>query len=484
MIFFYISQPSVYHSLRSVLRLFLLFAALQPALAMQNAVHASSIIESKINAYETKGKYLTIKDVTSRKGISIWVVEDHSLPVISLRFAFSGSGSMHDTVEKQGLARLVSNTMDEGAGDMDSHAFQKTLSDHAITLRFDASRDNYSGHVKTLSKNKETAFSLLKLALTKPRFDSEPVERMRQSNLSRIRHDMTDPEWMAARLSNDIVFEGHPYALNSGGTLTSLKKITQEDLRNFVKESLTLDRLKVVVAGDVNAEDIAATIDDIFGDLPAGSSQGTSQSATVQNQGTVTLYKKDIPQSLVEISMPGIRQDHHDYAVAEVMNFIFGGAGFGSRLMDEIREKRGLTYGIYSGLSMMAETDTIEISASTKNESAAEMIALIKAEMDKMARTAPSDEEVQKAINYLIGSVPLDMTSTDKISSILLHMTTHCIDPNYFDKRENMLRQVKPANILRLSQQYLDPKRMTIVVVGNPANLKPDNIITTLPNVE
>lgn len=434
--------------------------------------------------YETKTKYLDIKEVYTKSGLAVWLVEDHSVPVISLRFAFSGQGSVNDPKDKQGLARLVSNTMDEGAGDLDSQAFQKELSDHSISLLFESNRDTFGGHVKTLTKNKQKAFDLLRLALMSPRFDEEPVERMRQSNLSRIRHDMTDPDWMVARLSNAVVFEGHPYSMNSGGTLTSLSNITRDDLKNFAKTRLAQNTLNIAMAGDITVDEARAAIEHIFGELPKEGASFYDTEATVQNQGTVTLYKKDVPQSLIEISMPGLRHDNADFTAAEVMNFIYGGSGFGSRLTEEIREKRGLTYGIYSSLSINDLIETIEISTSTKNQSTTEMLSLIKGEMDKLARTPPTADEVKKAIDYLIGSVPLQLTSTDSISAMLLTLSLECLGAEYLDEREEKLQKIIPADVQRIAQEYLDPTRMTTVIVGQPEGLTPTKTLTTLPDVE
>ncbi len=428
---------------------------------------------------------LDIKDVKSPGGLSAWLVEDHTVPVISLRFVFKGSGSTLDTAEKQGLARMLSNTMDEGAGDLNSQQFQEALNDHSISLSFSATRDNFGGNVKTLTKHKDEAFRLLALALTKPRFDQEAIERMRLANMSRIKSDMTDPEWIAARLMNATIFEGHPYAMNSGGTLSSLPRITAEDLRAKVKRDLTQDRLLISVAGDITADELAQLLDKTFGQIEKTSAHETIPTdVKFPDKAQTVLFPRDIPQTVVQISMPGISWIDPDYYAAEVMNFVFGGAGFGSRLMDVIREKRGLTYGIYSGLSHSDYANTLAIGASTRNETTKELIDLTAQQMDQMRQNPITAKELKDAVTYLTGSVPLDLTSTDKISAYMIAFQSEGLPKDYLDMRERELKTVTIADVMRVSAHLLSPAQMTTILVGNPDNIKPDKTLTKLPDVE
>lgn len=427
---------------------------------------------------------LDIKEVQSPSGINAWLVEDHSIPVISLRFSFRGSGSSNDTLEKQGLARMLSNTLDEGAGDLDSKAFQQRLSDLSISLSFSASRDYFSGTLKTLSKNREEAFELTALALTQPRFDQEAVDRMRLANLTRIKSDMTDPEWMAARLVNDVLFPGHPYSMNSGGTLTSLTRITPDDLRNKVKTDLTRDRLIVSVAGDITEAELGAVLDQMFGALPATSAAPQVAEAALSDKANTVLFAKDIPQTVIQMSVPGIDMKDPDYHTAEILNFVFGGAGFGSRLTDVVREQRGLTYGIYSGLTEMDHADLVTIGSSSQNATAKELIDLTRSEMTRIAQAPVTDKELKDAKTYLIGSVPLDLTSTDRISGYMLAFQAERLPTNYLDIREEALNKVTAADVQRVAARLLDPAKMTVILVGQPEGITPDTTVTKLPNVD
>jgi zinc protease len=427
---------------------------------------------------------LDIKEVESASGLKAWLVEDDTVPVISLRFAFRGSGTTNDPVNKQGLTQLLSNTLDEGAGPLDSKAFQQTMADFSISLSFSASRDQFSGHVKTLSANKDKALELLTLALTAPRFDREAVDRMRLANLSRIKGDMTDPQWMASRLMNDTVYKNHPYAMNSGGTLTSLTKITANDLRAKVENELTRDRLIISAAGDISETELAILLDQVFGKLPATGPEVTTEAVTFPEKASAVLYKKDIPQTIIQMVMPGIDIKDPDYFAAEIMNFTFGGAGFGSRLMEVIREQRGLTYGIYSSLSGMKHADVMGISSSTKNESAKELIDLSFTEMQRMKDDSVSAQELRNAKTFLVGSTPLDLTSTDRISAYMLSFQAEGLPKNYLDLRAAGINSVTAEDVRRVAKRVLQPDKIITVMVGAPENIGSPAIVTTLPNVE
>lgn len=426
---------------------------------------------------------LDIQEVTSESGITAWLVEDHSVPVIAVDFAFKGAGSLQDPPDKQGLARMVSNTMDEGAGNLDAQAFQKELQDLSISLSFNSGRDHFGGGVKTLTKNKDRAFALLKLALMEPRFDDEAIGRMRRGNQSRIRSSLTDPDWIAARLLNDVAFAGHPYALNSGGTLSSLEAITAEDLRGFHDSYLGRNNLVVSVAGDIDAPTLKATLDQVFGGLPEVSVPAPND-LELQHQGSIHVYEKDIPQTVVEIMQPGISRHDPDYFTAQVMNFVLGSSGFGSRLTEEIREKRGLTYGIYSGLFDLSHVDGVSVSTSTKSENVPEMLSLIDAEFNKMKDEPISDEELSDAKAYLIGSLPLALTSTDKIAGLLLSLQRDDLPINYLDQREESIRAATIDDVQRVAQRLLMPEKFVTILVGQPAGDLDATTIETLPNVE
>lgn len=440
------------------------------------------------HANEQNKELLSIQALKSENGLPFWFIGDHSVPIISIKFAFRNAGTKNDPPEKQGLVRLLSNTMDEGAGDLDSQSFQKALNDDSISLYFQASRDSFFGTLKTLKENKEKAFKLTTMALATPRFDQEPLDRMRRSNIARIHLSKSEPDWILARLVNDVAFENEPYALNSGGTLSSLPRITPDDLRKHAKNFLTKDRLVIAVTGDLSIEEAKTMVDQIFGKLPETTPESAAEQKikdfSLKNEGLNALYKKDIPQTFVQMNLPGITRDDPDYYPFLVMNQIFGSSGFGSRLTKEVREKRGLTYGIYSSLWRMDHVQLFTISASTQNQNAQSMIEIIRKEMEKMKTNPVEDKELEDAKSYLIGSFPLALSSTDKIADLLLSLQIDHLPIDFLNHRAQKIQAVTKEDITRVATRLFNQEQILTVLVGQPDGLTPDKIIKTLPNVE
>lgn len=437
------------------------------------------------NAQAAGEKLLKVQELKTPGGITVWLAEDHNLPIIAMYFTFLDSGTALDPKDKQGLVRMLSNTMDEGAGELDSQAFQKALADNSITLMFSAGRDGFGGNLETLARNKDKAFDLLKLAINQPRFDPEPVERMRQANLARVRSSLGEPDWLAARLLNDRAYAGHPYAMNSGGTLTTLAAITPDDLRAFHKTYLTRDRLHISVAGDISPAEVMKQVDAIFGALPAAAPKdAVVPAASIANQGVTALHEQPIPQTIITAALPAFGRDDPDYYPLRILNYIFGEAGFGSRLMEQIREKRGLTYGIYSDIQNYRHADVMTISTSTKNESAAELMQVLRDEMKKLATTPVEMQELQDAKSYLTGSIPLSLSSTENIASIMTQLQVEGLPANYLDIYADKINAVTAEDISRVAARLLDPSKMTVVMVGKPEKIDGATIVTEIPNAQ
>ncbi|HNQ92053.1 MAG TPA: pitrilysin family protein [Alphaproteobacteria bacterium] len=427
---------------------------------------------------------LDIQDFTTEKGIRIWLVEDHTVPVLSLQFLFRGAGSINDPEDKQGLSQILSNTLDEGAGDLDAKTFQAQLTDQSISLRFFSSRDDFGGALKTLSKYQDHAFKLLHLALTAPRFEEDAIRRMRDANFARIRSSMTDPEWMTARLTNAVLFRDHPYAMNSGGTLSTLPRITADDLQDKVKTQLGRDRLIIAVAGNIAKGELSQKIDDVFGNLPDHSKVGEVSPAKFPAEEKPVQFEKDIPQTVIQIAMPGIPNSDPDYFAAEILNYTLGGAGFGSRLTEVVREQRGLTYGIYSNLSEMDYANLLTIGTSTRTENVGEVLSLVNQELSRMGSEPVSAKELADAKSYLVGSVPLDLTSTDRIAAMMISFQSFNLPTDYLDIREKGLKSATREDVLRVAKRLLGQNRKVTVMVGTVTDPSSVRLVEKLPDIE
>ena len=414
---------------------------------------------------------IEIKEVISPKGIKAWLVEDHTNPIITLSVAFRGSSAL-DPVGKEGLANLAASTLDEGAGDLTSQQFQRTLEDLAISLSFNAGRDDFSGSLRTLTRNQETAFDLMRLALTKPRFDSEAVERIRNQILAGIRRNSENPRRIAALNFYRKMFPDHPYGRPSDGTLDSVRVIKLVDLKLFVGQRLARDNLIVSAVGDVTPDKLKSVLDRVFGSLPAQAASWKIGETKPKSSNETLVIEKQIPQSVILFGQAGIKRSHPDFYAAYVMNYVLGGGGFESRLYEEIREKRGLAYSAYSYLYPLDHAGLIIGGAGTANARANETISVLKEEWRRMSHKGLSPQELKDAKTYLTGSYALRFSSSQRIARMMTGIQLEKLGIDYIRKRNSYIEAVTLADTNRVAAKLLDPESLTTVIVGKPNGVK------------
>ncbi|MEQ9559074.1 MAG: pitrilysin family protein [Rhodospirillales bacterium] len=422
--------------------------------------------------YAAPAKAAQIERVVSPGGIEAWLVEDHLNPIISLSLAFRGGSSL-DPEGKEGLANMVSTLLDEGAGDLDSQAFQQTLEDNSITLRFSAARDSFGARVQTLTEYRDLAFDLLRQAMTQPRFDADPVSRLRAQLLANLRHESEDADAIAGKTLMKTLYPDHPYGRPTGGTPESVAAIQIADLRAFVKERLARDTLAIGVVGDITAKELAPLLDKTFGALPAKAAPWKVPEVAPKVAGRTIIVEKPLKQSNILFADRGLMRNDPDFYAAYVMNHILGGGGFTSRLYSEVREKRGLAYSVYTYLHPMDRSAIYAGGAGTANARVAETIKVVGDEWAKLAQDGVTEAELTAAKQYLTGSFPLRFTATERIAAILVGMQTEDLGIDYLDKRNSYIEAVTLDDIRRVARKLLHPKDLTVVVVGQPKDVKP-----------
>jgi zinc protease len=410
------------------------------------------------------GAAAKVERVVSPGGIEAYLVSEPSIPFLALSIHFTG-GSALDPSGKEGLAYMVSGLLDEGAGALDSQAFRTELEDLAIRLSFDAQRDSFTGALKTLSEHRRRAFELLRLALVEPRFDAEPVERIRHQIEASLRRSSEDPDYLASLTWFETAFAGQPYGRPVRGTLESVAEIDTADLRTFVSTRLAKDNLTVGVAGDVTAAELGELLDLAFGDLPATSTPVTL--TTTAPLGGETIYeRRDVPQSQVVFGEAGLARDDPDYYAAYVVNHILGGGGFTSLLTEEVREKRGLAYSVYSYLYPLDHAPIWLGGLGTSNRSVEEALRLVRQEIERVARGEISQERLDDAKTYLTGSFPLRLTGNDRIAQTLVGMQVDDLGIDYLDRRNAYIEAVTLEDARRVAARLYHPDNLLVVVVG------------------
>jgi len=415
---------------------------------------------------------MQIQPVTGASGVEAWLVEDHSVPVVTIRFAFAGGAAL-DAVGKGGAASMVASLLDEGAGPYDSLAFHRRLDDLAGQLRFSAAQDEFDGSLRTLKQNLSDTGELLRLALAEPRFAPEDIERIRGEILAGLARQAKNPRSLSGRLWMHDAFEKHPYGSSVDGSEESVAAITRDDLAAFAGARFHRSGLIVGIVGDIDKTEAATLIDRVFGGLPKGADETEIAETKPLDDGALVVSRAAVPQSVVTFGQAGPKRDDPAWYAAYVLNEILGGGGFRGRLMKEIREKRGLAYGVSTQLVPYRHAGLIVGNVATENGRVAESIALVRDEWRRMREAGPTAAELDNAKTYLTGSFPLGLDSTQHIAGVLVQMQQDKLGIDYLDRRASLIGGVTLDEAREVAQKLFDASALSFAVVGDPADLEP-----------
>lgn len=424
-----------------------------------------------MNAPIKSARAARVQQIVSPGGVSAWLVEDYAVPLVALDFSFVGGGAQ-DAPGKAGTGALLAGLLDEGAGDLDAEGFHRALDDHAIRLSFSVERDEFFGHMQTLSRNLDKAFELAALAINAPRFDAEPIERVRGQILAMLKRESTDPDAMAAQAWRRAAWAGHPYARSPRGELGEVEKISRDDIVALRTKIFARKNLKIAVVGAIDAATLAQKLDALFAGLPLDAGLDAIPDLPVQGLGQRDIVPLDAPQANIRFGRPGLPRRDPDFIAAMVVNHILGGGSFTSRLWQEVREKRGLTYSVYSGLATAAHSPSLFGSTSTKNERAGEALRVIEAEFLRMSEQGPTEDELDKAKKYLIGSYDLRFDSSTKIAGHLLQMQRDGFGPEHLDQRNGEVAAVTLDDARRVARRLIGDGALLVTIVGRPQGLE------------
>ena len=416
---------------------------------------------------------IDIKEVTSPGGIDAWVVEEPSIPFVAVEIRFRGGASL-DRPGKRGAVNLMSGLIEEGSGEMTAQEFQTAREALAANFGFRAYDDTLSISASFLTENKDQALALLRQALITPTFEQDALDRVRAQVLSGIARDAKDPNSIASAAFNAAAFDGHPYGSALDGTVESVNALTRQDMFDAHSDALTRDRLYVSVVGDITAEEVGPMLDDLLGALPA---EGPPLPGDVEFglAGGVTVIQYDTPQSVALFGHAGMKRDDPDFFAAYVMNQVLGAGGFESRLMTEVREKRGLTYGIRTFLVPKFHAEMILGSVASANATIAEAIDVTRSEWARMANEGMTPEELASAKTYLTGEYPLRFDGNSEIADIMVGMQTIGLPPEYVVNRNDYIEGVTLEDVNRVAAELLQPDALHFVVVGKPEGLESTN---------
>ncbi len=407
-----------------------------------------------------------IQQVVSGSGVRALLVEDYTVPIVSVSIAFAG-GASQDPAGGEGSTRLLTSMLDEGAGEYDSAGFQGLLEKHGVELGFSADRDYFSGNMRTLASEREIAFRLLGLAINQPRFDPEPFSRMKEALLVSIDAARNNPEAIAARKWRETVFADHPYARAVQGTQESVSALTSDDIAHLHQRIFSRQDLWIGVVGAIDAQELAERLDTLFGRLPDNSQLETVPDAQPAF-GSVTKITHDVRQTSITLALPGVKRDDPDFFAAYLAVQILGGGSFSSRLYKEVREKRGLAYGVYAYIDTYDRAAVVTASSATHPDRADEALAVMLEEIERMAREGPSEAELAAVKKYIIGSYAISSLDTSaKIAKALVTIQLLDLGVDYFTKRAELIAAVTIEDVRRVAHEIMstDP---AIVLLAPP----------------
>lgn len=408
-----------------------------------------------------------IQHLISPGGIEAWFVQDATVPLIAMEYAFAG-GAAQDPAGKPGVANLVASLLDEGSGDLDSKSYHERLERRAIELSFSASRDAFRGSLRMLRDNKDEAFDLLRMALTSPRFDSVDVERIRAQVISGLRRDSTNPSALAGRKFLETAFGDHPYGHQASGTLESVPTITVPDLRDYVGRVLARDGLKIAVVGDVDPATLGKLLDQTFGSLPAKASLAPVADIEAAKPPQRAFVPLDVPQTVITFGGPGVKRNDPNFMAAYVVNHILGGGGLSSRLYREVREKRGLAYSVYESLLWMEHSALFIGNTGTRADRAGDTIDAIEKEVRRIAEEGPTQKELDEAKSYLKGSQMLALDTSSKLAQALLQYQQDKLPIDYIEKRNAIVDAVTLDDAKQAAKRLWGQGLLTVVVGRAP----------------
>ncbi|WP_428841142.1 M16 family metallopeptidase [Bradyrhizobium pachyrhizi] len=408
-----------------------------------------------------------IQRLVSPGGIEAWFVQDATVPLIAMEYAFSG-GASQDPPGKPGVGNLVADLLDEGSGDLDSKTYHERLERRAIELSFQSNRDQFRGSLRMLKDNKDEAYDLLRMALTSPHFEPKDVERIRAQVIANLRRESTNPSSLAGRKFLELAFGDHPYARTATGTLESVPAIQIPDLKDYTRRIIAKDTLRVAVVGDVDPDTLGKLLDKTFGGLPAKAELTAVPDVVATRPPQRAFVPLDVPQTVVTFGGPGIARHDPDFMAAYVVNHILGGGGLSSRLYKEVREKRGLAYSIYEALVWMDHSALFIGNTGTRADRAGETVDAIEAEVRRIAEEGPTQKELDEAKSYLKGSQMLALDTSSKLAQAMLQYQLDKLPIDYIEKRNAIVDAVTLDDAKRVARRLWGNGLLTAIVGRAP----------------
>ena len=409
---------------------------------------------------------MTPKRTVLSNGMVLLTSEQRTLPMVSIELLVD-AGSAHESVNQAGLANLTAKLLTYGTKGRSAVQINETLDFIGASLETGCGQDTASLSVTVLKKDLPTGLDLLADVLTQPTFPQAEIDRQKQAVIATIRANEENPGAVAAKAFAAALFPQSPYGRPVEGTEASVKSLQQKNLQDFFARYYRPNRTIVAIVGDVSEQEIAPLLSKALRGWEKGEPSAPPTAPVNIGPPKLVRVNKELTQANIAMGHGGVARGNPDYYAIQVMNYILGGGGFSSRAMDSIRNERGLAYSVYSFFAAEKSHGTFEFVMQTKNETATEAIRIATDEMRRIHEQLVSDQELNDAKDYLIGSFPLRLDTNRKVASFLAQVEYFELGLDYPDRYPNLIRSVTREDVLRVARQYLQPDKLTTVIVGN-----------------
>lgn len=410
-----------------------------------------------------------IQKVTSKKGVTAWLIEEHSTPIIAISIIFEG-GISQDPYKYKGASKLFANLLNHGAGRYKSEKFHQILSENSIELSVSAGLDSIEISMEMPAKNKDMAFYLLKKVIHSPRFDYKSLAKEKASTLAALQIEKGKPLSLAYKRFFKLVFNKHPYQ-QIGSTAAGVKKTNKMYLNRIRRHRFAQDNLYISVVGNITKNELKTKLSKIFDSLPKHAKLKKIDDILSDTNEGKDVLRIESAQSAVIFGAPGISQTDPLYYPAIIANHIFGSGSFNSRLFKQIREKQGLTYGISSSLTNLRHSSLIMGIATSANEKMSTLIQMVKQEWNSFSQERITSEEFDNAKKYLTGSFALNFTSSIGLAESLSSIQFNNLGIDFLKNRNQRINDVTSEDLTKAIKQLFNIEKLFFVVVGKPVNL-------------
>lgn len=410
---------------------------------------------------------LKIDTWNTQAGTKVFFVENHDLPILDININFF-AGSAQDPVGKEGLANLTRHLMNLGAAGINEEKLANQFSDIGAVISGNVDLDRSYFKLRTLSSSsqKEKALTLFKNVIHSPDFPVPVIDREKNRFIASIKQAMTQPEAIANLAFMKSMYGEHPYAHDEAGSIESLQKLNQEDLKQFYKNCYLSSESSIVIVGDLNIDEARKISESISQGLPQGNTKHKISAVTASNDVGVKKIQHPAKQAHILLGMPALKRGDKDYFPLYVGNYILGGGGFVSRLTEEVREKKGLVYSVYSYFMPLYAEGPLEIGLQTKKEQADEALAIVNSTVKKFIDDGPTEKELIAAKQNLVGGFPLRLDSNAKIVDYLSMIAFYNLPISYIDNYIQEINKVTISQIKTAFKNKIDPNKLTTIIVG------------------